>query len=40
MHTYNHNRKKLTTYFIGQNLFKEKWTNERASKGNIKMKCG
>ena len=38
MQTYNHNMNKLTTYFIGQNLFKEKWTNERASKGNIKIK--
>lgn len=33
--TFNHNHKKLTTYFIGQNLFNEKWENERISKGNI-----
>lgn len=33
--TYNHNSKKITSYFIGQNLFKEKWENETVSKGDI-----
>jgi acetyltransferase-like isoleucine patch superfamily enzyme len=35
MQTYNHNSKKITSYFIGQNLFDEKWENEKVSKGNI-----
>lgn len=35
MQTFNHNTKKTTTYFIGQNFFKEKWENERISKGEI-----
>ncbi|MGV7105394.1 CatB-related O-acetyltransferase [Flavobacterium sp. U410] len=35
LQTFNHNHKKITTYFIGQNLFKEKWDNETTSKGNI-----
>ena len=33
--TFNHNPKKITSYFIGQNLFKEKWENEKVSKGDI-----
>lgn len=33
--TYNHNHKKITSYFIGQNLFKEKWENEKVSKGSV-----
>lgn len=33
--SYNHNHKKITTYFIGQNLFNENWENERVSKGDI-----
>lgn len=33
--TFNHNQKKLTSYFIGQNFFNEKWENEKVSKGNI-----
>uniref|UniRef100_UPI00404A7D76 xenobiotic acyltransferase family protein n=1 Tax=Flavobacterium sp. TaxID=239 RepID=UPI00404A7D76 len=33
--TYNHNHKKLTTYFIGRNLFNEKWENETVSKGDV-----
>lgn len=33
--TYNHNPKKATTYFIGQNFFNEKWENEKVSKGGI-----
>lgn len=33
--TFNHNHKKLTTYFIGQNFFNENWENERVSKGDI-----
>ena len=32
---FNHNYKKASTYFIGQNFFKEKWANERVSKGNV-----
>lgn len=36
--TFNHNYKKMTTYFIGQNLFNEKWSNERVSKGHIEIK--
>jgi len=38
MQTFNHNSKKLSTYFIGQNLFQEKWGNETVSKGNIIIK--
>ncbi|TXK74501.1 CatB-related O-acetyltransferase [Mesonia sp. HuA40] len=30
--TYNHNFKKITSYYIGQNLFKEKWKNEQVYK--------
>ena len=33
--SFNHNHKKVTTYFIGQNLFNEKWENEKISKGDI-----
>lgn len=33
--TFNHNSNKVTTYFIGRNLFKEKWENETFSKGGI-----
>lgn len=33
--TYNHNFKKVSSYFIGQNIFKEKWENEQTTKGNI-----
>jgi acetyltransferase-like isoleucine patch superfamily enzyme len=33
--TYNHNHKKITSYFIGQNFFKEKWENEKVSKGDV-----
>jgi virginiamycin A acetyltransferase len=33
--SFNHNHKKASTYFIGQNFFKETWPNERISKGNI-----
>ena len=35
MQTFNHNTQKLTTYFIGKNVFKEKWDNEQVSKGDI-----
>jgi acetyltransferase-like isoleucine patch superfamily enzyme len=35
--TFNHNQKKITSYFIGQNLFNEKWKNEKVSKGNIEI---
>jgi len=38
MQAYNHNSKKLSTYFMGQNLFQEKWENETVSKGNIIIK--
>ena len=33
--SYNHNYKKVTSYFIGQNLFNEKWDNEKISNGDI-----
>lgn len=33
--TYNHNAKKITSYFIGENLFNEKWETEQVSKGKI-----
>lgn len=36
--TFNHNAKKITSYYIGKNLFKEKWDNETVSKGDIKIK--
>lgn len=32
---YNHNHKKMTSYFIGKNLFKEDWANEYVSNGEI-----
>lgn len=35
--TFNHNHKKLSTYFIGRNIFKEKWTDERVSNGDIRI---
>ena len=38
MQTFNHNAKKLTTYFIGKNIFNESWENEHVSKGNIIIK--
>jgi len=38
MQAYNHNSKKLSTYFIGRNLFQEQWDNERVSKGDIIIK--
>lgn len=31
--TFNHNYKKITSYFIGKNLFKEFWDNEKIGKG-------
>lgn len=33
--SFNHNFKKPTSYFIGQNFFKEKWENEKVYKGDI-----
>lgn len=33
--TYNHNAKKITSYFIGANFFNEQWANEQVSKGKI-----
>lgn len=35
MQTFNHNHKKVTSYFMGQNFFNEKWENERVSNGDI-----
>ncbi len=37
MQTFNHNHKKATTYFIGNNIFNEKWDNERIGKGAIEI---
>jgi acetyltransferase-like isoleucine patch superfamily enzyme len=36
--SYNHNFKKITTYYIGKNLFKERWENETVTKGDIQIK--
>ena len=36
--TFNHNFKKSTSYFIGQNFFNEKWENEKVTKGAIILK--
>lgn len=33
--SFNHNFKKPTSYFIGQNFFKEKWENEKVYKSDI-----
>lgn len=33
--TYNHNHKKISTYFIGSNVFKEDWENEVITKGDV-----
>jgi virginiamycin A acetyltransferase len=33
--SFNHNHRKASTYFMGQNFFKEIWQNERVSKGKI-----
>jgi len=35
MQTFNHNTNRLTSYYIGRNVFGEKWENERTSKGDI-----
>lgn len=35
--TFNHNYKKITSYFIGQNYFKENWENEKIGKGETKI---
>ena len=32
---YNHNIKKITTYYIGSNFFNEEWENENVYKGDI-----
>lgn len=32
---YNHNSNKISTYYIGQNIFNEKWENEQISKGKV-----
>jgi acetyltransferase-like isoleucine patch superfamily enzyme len=32
---FNHNHNKLTSYYIGENIFKEKWENEAISKNDI-----
>ncbi|MDD2493903.1 MAG: antibiotic acetyltransferase [Tissierellia bacterium] len=34
---YNHNIEKITTYYIGQNIFNEKWDDESVSKGGIEI---
>lgn len=34
---HNHNAKKISTHFIGLNIFNEKWENEFVSKGDIKV---
>ena len=34
---YNHNSKKLTSYYIGNNVFRENWENEIISKGPIEI---
>jgi virginiamycin A acetyltransferase len=36
--TFNHNHNKITTYYIGANLFKENWKNEKVSKGDVIIK--
>lgn len=33
--SFNHNHRKASTYFMGQNFFKETWPNERVGKGKI-----
>jgi|GEM_PF-475771 len=33
--TYNHNYDKITSYFIGKNIFGEHWENEVISKGKV-----
>jgi virginiamycin A acetyltransferase len=35
MQEYNHNSRKLSTYFIGKNVFAENWSNEQISKAAI-----
>ena len=32
---FNHNYKRATTYFIGKNIFNQRWPGERTGKGNI-----
>lgn len=34
---YNHNSKKVSTYYMGSNVFKESWNNENVSKGSIEI---
>ncbi len=34
---FNHNYKKATTYFIGKNVFNERWNDERTGKGHIRI---
>ena len=34
---FDHNHKKITTYYMGQNFFYEKWDNETVSKGDIEI---
>ncbi|WP_318527356.1 xenobiotic acyltransferase family protein [Rasiella rasia] len=38
MQTFNHNTSRLTSYYIGKNVFGEKWENERTTKGDITIK--
>lgn len=34
---YNHSLNKITTYYMGQNVFGQKWGNEQSSKGPIEI---
>lgn len=38
MQSYNHNHRKITTFFIGKNVFGENWENELAGKGTTVIK--
>jgi len=38
LQTYNHNHKKITSYFMGKNFFNENWKNEIVSKGGVDIK--
>ena len=38
LQSYNHNHKKVTTFFIGKNLFDENWKNEIVGKGKTQIK--
>ncbi|MFC4687564.1 DapH/DapD/GlmU-related protein [Epilithonimonas pallida] len=36
--TFNHNHNKLTSYYIGKNIFNEEWENEQISNGGVIIK--